>query len=167
MVILMLLHWKSDCSKLKEKKRKSDNTSNVDDSVSITEIVLMVPMSSQHAWILDSMYSYHLYPHQDWFFSCHLIDGGIVFIENNISYKNVGIRTIQIKMHYGIVKILSDLRHILDLRKNLICLSTLDSYGFKYSDEGQVLKVSKGALIVLKDSLSHGLYLLQDSIYSS
>ena len=62
------------------------------------------------------------------------------------------------------IKTLSDMWHISNLRKNMIFLSTLDLYSFKYYGEGRVLKVSKGAPIVFKNRLSHGLCLLQDSI---
>lgn len=84
-------------------------------------------------------------------------------MKNNKSCKVIGIRIIRIKMHDGIVKTLSNMRHIPNLRKNLIFLSTLDLHGFNYSDEGGVLKISKSALIVLKGKLSNGFYLFQGS----
>ena len=59
----------------------------------------------------------------------------------------IGIGSIQIKMHDGIVRTLTDVRHIPNMRKNLISLSTLDGKGYKYSGGDGVLKVSKGSLI--------------------
>ena len=53
-------------------------------------------------------------------------------------------------MFDGVVRTLGDVRHILDLKRNLISLSTLDSKGYKYTSEGGVLKISKGALAVMK-----------------
>lgn len=44
-------------------------------------------------------------------------------------------------MYDGIIRILFDVRYILDLKKNMIFFVTLDSYDFNYSDEGRVLKV--------------------------
>ena len=41
----------------------------------------------------------------------------------------VGIGSVQIKMHDGIVRTLTDVRHIPDMIKNLISLSTLDGKG--------------------------------------
>ena len=52
-------------------------------------------------------------------------------------------------MHDGIVRTLTDVRHIPNMRKNLISLSTLDGKGYKYSGGDGVLKVSKGSLIVM------------------
>ena len=41
-------------------------------------------------------------------------------------------RNIRVKMFDGIVGMLCDVRHVLDLRKNLITLGTLDDNGFSY-----------------------------------
>ena len=76
----------------------------------------------------------------------------------------VGIGSIQIKMHDGIVRTLTDVRHIPDMSKNVISLSTLDGKGYKYSGGDGVLKVSKGSLVVMKGELkSPNLYRLRDT----
>ena len=76
----------------------------------------------------------------------------------------LGIEIVRIKSHDGIVRTLSNVWHILDLKKNMISLGTLDAKGYKCSVEGGVLKVSKGAVVVIKGRLVNGLYLLQGSI---
>ena len=53
--------------------------------------------------------------------------GGVVLMGNNMSYKVIGIGTVRIKMHDGVVRTLIEVWHILDLKKNLISLGTLDS----------------------------------------
>ena len=55
---------------------------------------------------------------------------------------------------------LIEVRHVLDLKKNLISLSTLDAKGYRYSRKGGVLKVSKGTFVVLKGQLARGIYSL-------
>ena len=80
-----------------------------------------------------------------------------------MSSKVISIRTLQIKMHDEVVRTLTDVQHIPDLKKNLISLGVLNSQGCKYSAQGGVLTVSKGALIVIKGRLINGLYLLQGS----
>jgi hypothetical protein len=57
-------------------------------------------------------------------------------MRNNVACKIVGISTIKIKMHDGIVRTLTNVRNIPDLKKNLISLDTLDSLGYKYFGEG-------------------------------
>ncbi|GKA87844.1 retrovirus-related pol polyprotein from transposon TNT 1-94 [Tanacetum coccineum] len=76
----------------------------------------------------------------------------------------VGIGTIQIKMFDGTVRTLKDVRHVPELKKNLISLGTLDSIGCDYQGRGGVLKVSKGALVVMKGEKTNGLYLLKGSM---
>ncbi|XXG58369.1 hypothetical protein AAC387_Pa04g0693 [Persea americana] len=77
--------------------------------------------------------------------------------------KVVGIGAIKIKMHDGIVRTLSDVRHIPELKKNLISLGTLDSNGCTYKAGGGVMRISKGALVVMKGLKQNGLYFLQGS----
>ena len=70
---------------------------------------------------------------------------------NNVAYKIVGIGTIKIRMHDGIMRTtLKNVRHMLDLKKNLISLDTLDSIGYKYSSESGVIWVSKSSLVIMK-----------------
>ena len=69
---------------------------------------------------------------------------------NNAPRKIVGIGTVIIKMFDGVVRTLGDVRHVPDLKKNLISLSTLDAKRYKYTGEGGVVKVSKGSLVMMK-----------------
>jgi hypothetical protein len=50
---------------------------------------------------------------------------------NNIVCNVVSKGTVQIKMHDGIVSTLTDVRHIPDLKKNLISLDILEALGCK------------------------------------
>ena len=71
-------------------------------------------------------------------------------MSNNASCKVAIIGTVRIKMFDGVVRTLGDIRHVPDLKKNLISLSTLIEKGYKYTGEGGVLKISKGSLVVMK-----------------
>jgi len=83
-------------------------------------------------------------------------------MDNNSSYKIADIGTIKIKMFEGIVRTLTNVRHIPDLKRNLISLSTPDSNVYKFIDEGGVIRVSRGAFVVMKGTKQHGqLYVLQ------
>ncbi|KAG8499521.1 hypothetical protein CXB51_006058 [Gossypium anomalum] len=76
-----------------------------------------------------------------------------------------GVGTIKIKIFDGVVKTLSGVRHVPRLKRNLILLSTLDSKRHKYTAESDVLKISKGSLIVTKGQRKTAkLYVLQGSI---
>jgi hypothetical protein len=71
-------------------------------------------------WLLDSGASNHMCLHRHWFITYQSIDDGIVYMGNDISCKVVGIGSIRIKMFDGTIKILTDVRHVPDIRKNLI-----------------------------------------------
>ena len=82
----------------------------------------------------------------------------------NASCKVAGIRAVCIKM-FEVVHTLGDIRHVAGLKRNLISLSTLDAKGYKYTGEGGVMKISKGALFVMKGHQKKSLlYVMQGSI---
>ncbi|KAK3001151.1 hypothetical protein RJ639_022142 [Escallonia herrerae] len=93
----------------------------------------------------------------------HSFDGGKVFMGNDVAYKVVGIGSIQIRMHDGIVRTSTDVRHIPGLRKNLISLGTLDYNECSYRASGGVMRIMKGAIVVMKGLKQNNLYLLQGS----
>ena len=70
-------------------------------------------------------------------------------------------------MHDGIIRTLIDVRHVPELKNILISLRTLDSNGCTYKARGGVLRISKGALVVMKEKKINGLYTLQDSTVTS
>jgi hypothetical protein len=49
-----------------------------------------------------------------------------------------------------VIRTLCDVRHIPEVEKNLISLGTLDSNSYVYKSEGGVMKVTKGAMVVMK-----------------
>ena len=69
---------------------------------------------------------------------------------NNASCKIAGIGMVKIKMFDEFLRTLSDVRHIPNLKRNLISLSIVDSKRYKYIGDGGVLKASKCVLIVMK-----------------
>ncbi|KAH0672789.1 hypothetical protein KY290_025021 [Solanum tuberosum] len=83
---------------------------------------------------------------------------------NDAQCKVIEIGTIQIRTHDGVIRTLTNVHHILDLKRNFISLVTLESLGCKYSAEGGVLKVSKGVLVLMKGIRRGTLYYLQGSI---
>ena len=62
---------------------------------------------------------------------------------------------IKVKMFDGVIRTLCNVRHVPNLRKNLISLGTLDSNSFNYKSANGVMKVSKGVLTVMKGRSWH------------
>ena len=113
--------------------------------------------------LLDSGASHHICPHRNWFTSYENVNGSFVFMGNNVSCQTVGMGNIRIKMYDNTVRTLTSVRHVLDLKKNLISLGVLDSDGYKFTGQNGVLKVSKGALVVMKAEKVGNLYRLKGS----
>ena len=86
---------------------------------------------------------------------------------NDISSKVVGIGSIRIKMFDGTVKILTNVRHVPQLRNNLISLGVLDTRGYKSIVQGGVMKVYKGILLVMKVKKVGNLFLLEERTESN
>jgi hypothetical protein len=66
-------------------------------------------------------------------------------------------------MFNGIVRELTDVRYVPELKSNLISLGVLDSCGYKYIGQGGALTVSKGSLVVMKATKVDNLYKLEGS----
>lgn len=109
-------------------------------------VLLVVDSKSQQGvWILDSGCLFHMTPNKAWFDTYEKVATRSVLTGNDAPCKVVGMGFISIKMHDGVVRTLTDVRHVPALKKNLISSGALDSKGFKY-----ILRVSKGALVVMK-----------------
>ncbi|KAL5545504.1 hypothetical protein UlMin_005191 [Ulmus minor] len=82
---------------------------------------------------------------------------------NNIPCQIVGIDNISIRMFDGSVKILSGVRHVPNLHRNLISIGALDESEFVSRFEDGMIKISRGSLVIMKGLKENGLYVLQGS----
>jgi len=169
-------HIIADCYSSKNKKEREEKNKDPPKlTTSLVELesdgdVLCVTTNENNCaveWVLDSGCTFHMCPHRDWFSSYEPPNSGVVLIGNDAQCNVVGVRTIQIKTHDGVVRTLTNVRHVLNLKRNLISLGTLESNGCKYFVEGGVLKVSKGALVLMKGTRRGSLYILQGSTVTS
>ena len=110
------------------KEKNATETGSSTGSGMVDEVLSISTFSlhDQH-WLLDSGASNHTCLHRHWFITYQSIDDGVVYMGNDISSKVVGIGSIRIKMFDGTVKILTDVRHVSDPRKNLIFFRVLDT----------------------------------------
>ncbi|GFZ19218.1 hypothetical protein Acr_27g0009570 [Actinidia rufa] len=157
-------HWKDKCP-IKEKKEPKANVAQNKNEDEDLDAVLTVSSFTNHSdeWILDSGCSYHMSPYRDLFSSLEEFDGGIVLMGNDNACKTRGIGTIRLKMFDGTIRVLTDVRYVPDLKKNLLSLGTLDSKGYKVTMEGGILKVVRGALVAMKGTRKGNLYFLDGS----
>jgi len=102
-------------------------------------------------------------PSKDLFSTYDSVAGRVVQLDNNVTCNIIGKGTIQIIMHDGVVRILTDIRYVPELKKNLIFLGTLESLGCRFTSEGGVLKVFQDTFVIMKAHRSGSLYTLLGS----
>lgn len=177
-------HIKQDCYKLQrklksgkhgDKKEEQPGTANVAASVDDfslfaegvfeddSSIALLAARDTDHRreeWTIDSACSFHITPHKDCFCSYKTVHQGVVFMGNKQPCKVMGIGNIQIRMKDSMMWTLSDVRYVLDMRRNLISLSALEDEGCSFSCKDGILKITHGQMVVLKGKRKGRLYVL-------
>ena len=130
-----------DCWKLQNKekrKNKSDGKASVasagENSESDCLVFFAGCVAGHDEWILDSACSFHTCTNIDWFSSYEpLQNGDFVRMGDDNPCEIVGIGSVQIKTHDGMIRTLKNVRHITGMKRNLISLSKLDKEGLKYT----------------------------------
>ncbi|KAG8496844.1 hypothetical protein CXB51_008135 [Gossypium anomalum] len=157
---------KREAANQKEKQPENSGEANIVEDYNDGELLVPSVNNSKLSkeWILDSSCTFHMRPNRDWFTTYKTFFEGVVFMGNNASCKISGVGTIKVKMFDGVLRTLSDVRHVPKLKRNLISLSTLDSKWYKYTAKIRVLKISKASLVVMKGQRKTAkLYVLQGS----
>ncbi|KAG8473757.1 hypothetical protein CXB51_035572 [Gossypium anomalum] len=128
-------HIKSECYKLQNKIKKEsanqkgkqpENFSEADIVEDYSDGELLVSSVNdskvREEWILDSGCTFHMSPNRDWFTTYEIVSKGVILMGNNASCKIAGVVTIKVKMFDRVVRTLSDMRHVPELKRNLISL---------------------------------------------
>ena len=164
-------HLKKNCRFLKkESKDKNQNQENDRNTAATTstsddEITLLCDQGEcchiaepDEEWIVDSAASYHCVPKREYFTTYRAGDFGHVNMGNKSTSQIMGIGDIHLQTGVGCTLILKDVRHIPDIRLNLISVSVLDKEGLEHSMKGGRWKLTKGSLVVARGKLCCTLY---------
>ena len=117
-----------------KKETKETNIIAVEGDIMIVTNEGCVSFATQDSnWEVDSGASFHVTSHSDLFTSYRTGDFGNVRIRNNGVSKIVGIGDVFLETSIGNKLVLKDVRHVLDIRLNLISISRLDDEGFTNS----------------------------------
>ncbi|KAM6555575.1 hypothetical protein CsatB_002594 [Cannabis sativa] len=153
-------HGQGD-SKYSNSKPKSDmHDANVTAGYESGEVYQVGP-SIKDEWILDSGCTFHMTNNKAFMFDFRKTNGGRVILGNNQTCDIQGSGSISFKMHDGMVRTLSEIRYVPNLARNLISLSVLDDQGIVSKIESGQMKISKGALTIMKGHKDGGLYYLK------
>lgn len=111
-------------------------------------------------WILDSNYPFHISPFRHWFSNIKDVINEMVLLDDNYEFQSKGIGSIKLSLLDEIIRILSDGRFVLELRRNLSSLGILDSFGYSIKVENGTIRVIKVVILALKVVRANGLYML-------
>nr|KYP63829.1 Retrovirus-related Pol polyprotein from transposon TNT 1-94 [Cajanus cajan] len=111
-----------------------------------------------NTWVMDTGASYHMTFNKKLFNSFKEWNGSVKLGDDEeLGVIDSGV--VQIKMYDGMVRTF-DAWYVPGLRKNLISIGTLDKQGYSFSGNDGQITVSKGALVVMKGKLQHGIYVM-------
>ncbi|KAF7127171.1 hypothetical protein RHSIM_Rhsim11G0049900 [Rhododendron simsii] len=144
-------HMKRECLKLKFKEenrakygeKKKENTTVVfsDGKLVVVCDESCINLVSQDTnWVIDSGVSFHVTSRADFFTSYNEGDFGCVRMRNQ------------------------DVRHVLDIRLNLISIEKLDDEGYNNHFGNGKWKLTKGSLVVAQWNKTYSLYTMKEKI---
>ena len=84
-------------------------------------------------------------PHKEWFSNFREIEGPTVYTATDSPCSIKGIGLIHLKDRDGIIRILSDVRYVPNLTKNLISTGILATQGFHITQVNGVMNITSGA----------------------
>ncbi|GJY22735.1 retrovirus-related pol polyprotein from transposon TNT 1-94 [Tanacetum coccineum] len=117
-------------------------------------------------WLFNTGATFHMTARREWFHQYKPIFGGrSVYSCNDRVLKIIGIGSIMVKMHDGMVRTIRDVRHVEGLKKNSLSPGQLDDLGCKVEIQNKIMKIIKGALVLMKrEKVAANLYHLKGEI---
>lgn len=94
-------------------------------------------------WVLDSGCTFHITPDKNWLFDLKDFKGNKVLMANNTLSEVKGMEKIKIVNPDGSVVILTDVRYVPQMGKNLMSYGMLDRSGCKYEGENGIVHFYK------------------------
>ncbi|TXG70578.1 hypothetical protein EZV62_005513 [Acer yangbiense] len=171
-------HIKKYCRQLKRdhknekgKEKKTDDSNDGDRVSAVTDDFLVVYDDDvvnlachETSWVIDSGASIHATSRRDFFASYTSGDFGDVKMGNNGVAKAVGMGDVCLETNNGMMLLLKNVKHIPDIRLNLISAGKLDDEGFCNTFSDGHWKLTKGSMIVARGKKCSSLYFMQAKV---
>lgn len=119
-------HIKRDCPKrkrniMRDEKSSSATVAESSNLVDEGDVFLATTESPEKSdWILDSGCSFHMCSVREQFIAYQPCEKGIVNMANGAQSKIAGVGTVRVRMFDGVVRMLTGVRHVPGLKRNLI-----------------------------------------------
>jgi hypothetical protein len=152
---------KKDCRATKKQRdgqQKENHEANVTGDVSQDAFIVSL-YNIIESWVVDSGASFHSTPHRKYFQDYVQGDFGQVYLGDDEPCQIVGMGKVKIKQKNGNQWLLKEVRHIPNLRRNIISIGQLESEGCISIFTDKAWKVTKGSLVMVKGEKVGTLYL--------
>lgn len=159
-------HWKRECPQRNNRHQSQTDSANaVTTSKKQQPLVLTVStQDTKDEWVLDSGCSFHITPHRHVLLDFKEVKGGKVLMANNTQCNVEGIGKIKITNTDGKEVILTDVRYMPKISRNLISYGMLEKAGCNYKGEGFKIHFFKNGEKVFSGDYEDGLYYLQGTV---
>ena len=168
-------HIKKYCRQLKRENKKNDKdqegdvgkekdrvaTTSTEDFLVVYDEDVVNVACHEISWVIDSGASIHATSREDFFTSYTAGDFGTVKMGNDGLVKVVGIGDVCLEMNNGTRLLLRGVKHIPEIRLNLISAGKLDDEGYCNTFSNGQWKLTKGAMVVARGNKHSSLYILQ------
>ena len=154
-------HMKRNCKIMKQRvdksqKQREDKNTTAKTCISDNEVTLLCNqedychvVEQDVEWVVGSTTSYHCIPKREYFSTDKARDFGIMKMGNKSVSQIAGIGDICIQTSMGCTLTLKDVRHIPDLRLNLVSVHMLDKDGYNHFIDSGNWKLTKRSLVVV------------------
>src|ERR1044072_8002533 len=115
---------------------------------------------------MDSGCTWHMTPNKDLFEELCDQDSGSILLGNNKACKIADVGFVRFKLHDDSIRLLTEVRYVPDLKRNLISLSECEKNEYVFRGEKSILRVMKGSKKVLRGVKKQDLYALEDEVVS-
>ncbi|WVY89808.1 hypothetical protein V8G54_035322 [Vigna mungo] len=115
--------------------------------------------------IIDTGASFHVTPHEGFFSSYKKGDFGTVKMGSHVTSKIVGIGEVTLTTENGNKLVLKEVRHVPEMRLNLISVGKLDDAKMNNQFDDGRWKLCRGSIIVARGKKEGSLYCMQGKIY--
>ena len=112
-------------------------------------------------WVVDSSASFHINPWREWFSTYRDGDYGYVKMGDNGEYRIADIGSVCLKTSIGCRLTLRDVRHVPDIRLNLISTGRMDNEGYCGSFRNGKCNFCWGNIIMARAPKQGTLYMMQ------
>ncbi|GKV31082.1 hypothetical protein SLEP1_g39821 [Rubroshorea leprosula] len=160
-------HMKRNCYLLKgkDKKKVEDGNTTAVASTSGGDVTLLCDRgeychveNSDAEWIIDSGASYHCVPKREYFSTYKVGDFGTIKMGNKSVSHIMGVGDICVQTNVGCTLTLKNVRHVPDMRMNLLSAKALDEEGYAHYFGNGNWKLTKGSMVVAKGRACCSLY---------